>query len=408
MAFSLKGIFLNVFGNKSDVKVSTSKMVNLFTPYFSPTTDPKLNDTFMTGINTHAAHISKIKPKVFLKDIEDKKWLTKLLSLRPNPIMSAGTFWEKVGRNYFLDNNVFIYLDWDLTKLKTPLKSLWVLDPTAMDVSYNKGTGEFYLKFMLQGSEITTNLDNIIHIPRQLSDSEIFGTPSTAINKVLSVININYDGIENAIKSSAFLRFVISSTMLLNDKDKAKKAKDFADTYLSKDGTGIAWMDASSSITQVNSEAKYSNEKEMEFFEAKILNYLNISKDIVSADFTEVQWQSYYETNIEPLANKLQDELTAKIFTNREYDMGNRVVISSSELQVISLKSKINLLSSTKEIGLYTLNEYRKMFNMPPVEDGDKRLMSLNYIDSSLADEYQLNQSKLKLKKQKEVIDDEK
>ena len=186
--------------------------------------------------------------------------------------MEAGSFWEKVARNYYLDNNVFIYLDWDLTKTRQPLKSIWVLDPTNMDVRYHESTGEFLLQFNLQGKAITTSLDNVVHIARHVGDTEIFGEGSNAIDKVLKVINTNYDGIENAIKQSAFLRFVINTTTLLTEKQRQDMAKRFADTYLTKDGSGIAYLDSSSQLTQVNSEAKYANEKEMRLFENKILN----------------------------------------------------------------------------------------------------------------------------------------
>ena len=37
-----------------------------------------------------------------------------------------------------------------------------------------------------------------------------------------------------------------------------------------------------------------------------------------------------------------------------------------------------------------TINELREIFNLAPVEDGDIRLQSLNYVNSDIADEYQL------------------
>jgi hypothetical protein len=132
----------------------------------------------------------------------------------------------------------------------------------------------------------------------------------------------------------------------------------------------------------------------MKFFENKIYNFLHISENIIKGDFSENQWQSYYETNIETFANKLCNELNFKLFTKRQYDVGNRVKISTSDLQVVSIASKINLVDKTKEIGLYTINEFRELFNLPPVENGEERMVSLNYINSSIANEYQ--QSKLK------------
>ena len=389
-------IFTNLFGKKKDekVKVTQSKLVNLFTPYFSSTVDPKANETFMAGVDTHALHLSKIKPTVYFKGKKDKEYMNKILTLKPNPVMEAGAFWEKVARLYWTELNVFIYIDWDLFNQNEPLKSLWIIDTENVETSIDKSTGEFYLRFYIQGKVITTGLDNIIHIARNVGDTEIFGEKNNAINTVLRVINTNNDGIENAIKTSAFLRFVINSTTSLTDKQREKKAQNFADSYLKVGGTGVAYMDASSQLTQIKSDAKYSNADEMKFFENKIYNFLHISENIIKGDFSENQWQSYYETNIETFANKLCNELNFKLFTKRQYDVGNRVQISTSDLQVVSIASKINLVDKTKEIGLYTINEFRELFNLPPVENGGERMVSLNYINSSIANEYQ--QSKLK------------
>ena len=38
---------------------------------------------------------------------------------------------------------------------------------------------------------------------------------------------------------------------------------------------------------------------------------------------------------------------------------------------------------------MLTINEGREILNLAPVEDGDIRIISLNYIDSSKANKYQ-------------------
>jgi len=389
-------IFSTIFSSKKnkEIKVTTSKLVNLFAPYFSSVVDPKLNETFMSAVDTHALHISKIKPSVFLNNVKSKLYMNRILTLKPNPVMEAGAFWEKVARLYWTEWNVFIYIDWDLSRPSEPLRSLWILDTTNVETSVNKQTNEFYLKFQLNDKTIITSLDNVIHIARQVGTSEIFGEKSSAINTVLSVINTNYTGIENAIKTSAFLRFVINSTTSMTAAKRKTKAAEFAEAYLGPTATGVAYMDASSNLVQIKSEARYSNAEEMKFFENKIYNYLHISENIIKGDFSENQWQSYYETAIEPFANKLCNELNYKLFTTREYDVGNRIKIATDELQVMSITSKINLIDKTKEIGLYTINEFRELFNLNPVPGGDERIVSLNYISASMADDYQKNKVK--------------
>lgn len=44
--------------------------------------------------------------------------------------------------------------------------------------------------------------------------------------------------------------------------------------------------------------------------------------------------------------------------------------------------------------GMFSINEAREIFNMAPIENGEKYLISLNYVDSKIANEYQINRSR--------------
>ena len=317
-----------------------------------------------------------------LKNSPTKPWLTKRLSLSPNSIMEAGVFWETVAKNYIMFCNAFIYVDWDVYNIADPVRGLWIVDPSFMDVKYDDATGEFYFRFIVDGRNVVCSQEDMIHISRHVDVSELFGSLSPAIDKVIGVINTSYEGIENAIKTSAFLRFILQASTVMKKEDRKKKAEEFAETYLTKDGTGVAYLDSSVTFKQVDSTPKYANAEEMKFFEDKIKKFMNTDDVILLSKFNENEWQAYYETNLEPFIQKLQNELERKLFSDREYNQGNRIVIASNMLQVSSLQTKNNIVMATKELGVFSINEYRMLYNLPPVKGGDERYTSLNYTDS--------------------------
>ena len=53
------------------------------------------------------------------------------------------------------------------------------------------------------------------------------------------------------------------------------------------------------------------------------------------------------------------------------------------------MAEKVQLVSTTREIGMMTPNEQRELFGLPPVEGGDERVLSLNYIKQSDMSKYQ-------------------
>jgi hypothetical protein len=66
-------------------------------------------------------------------------------------------------------------------------------------------------------------------------------------------------------------------------------------------------------------------------------------------------------------------------------------VFEANRLQYASNKTKVEILKTAAPIGLMTLNEMREIFNMAPIEGGDKRVQSLNFVDADKANQYQLN-----------------
>lgn len=82
--------------------------------------------------------------------------------------------------------------------------------------------------------------------------------------------------------------------------------------------------------------------------------------------------------------------------------MGNRIVFSGDLLSTSSDSTKIQLVQAVREIGILSANEIREMFGMPPIEGGDIRQVSLNYINSINQGEYQVGDND----KTEEVGDD--
>ena len=81
-------------------------------------------------------------------------------------------------------------------------------------------------------------------------------------------------------------------------------------------------------------------------------------------------------------------EFSNKIFTPTEKAFGNEILFESNKLQYASNGTKIELLRYGNNI--MTINELREIFNLAPIEDGDKIMQDLNHIDSDIANDYQM------------------
>jgi len=387
------GLLNNLFKSKKKLKTKTAQGMDIYVPYFSGKYDPELNTTYVSIGENNARHLSKIKPKVFKGEAiaPSKKYINNILGLRFNPTMSATVGWEILARDYFMFNNAIAWIEWDYTDFREPLKGLWVLDPDKHSMTVRTVGEEVYVRFTLNGEEYTVHSDDLIILPRNANASSLFGQGSEAVDQVLKVIQTNYEGIEQAIKTSAFIRFLISSTTPLTDEVKKQRAQDFADAYLGSDATGVAMVDSAQEIKQINSSAKYANAAEMKIFTEAIYQYLGSNEKILRGDFTEDQWQSFWETAMEPFILKLMDELNYKLLSKGERSAGNKIIIDTNRLQTASMKTRILVADRYLKLPVIQPNVINDLLYLPKSENGEKEYAFLNYTEADKLNDYQGN-----------------
>jgi hypothetical protein len=99
---------------------------------------------------------------------------------------------------------------------------------------------------------------------------------------------------------------------------------------------------------------------------------------------------SFYENVIEPIAVQLSYEFTFKLLTPREIGYGNRIDFVANLLQYATLQTRETIGGGMFDRGALTINEYRELMYYGPVEDGDQRLISLNYVKAGDQSLYQV------------------
>lgn len=369
------------------------KLLNGFTPHF---TDPSANAfeyaAARSAVDAIARNGAKLKPK-HIRRMDNQivtvsSPLDYVLSVRPNPHMDAYSFYYKLLSQLYYKNNAFAY--WE-TDGAGNVKAIYPIDFSRLELlEHNK---QIYVQFhFLGGDKMTLPYSEVIHLRRFFHSHEMYGDMnSDALQKILDVIHVTDEGIINAVKSSAYMRGLLSFNALLSDTDFKKSREKFADEFLdmNKKG-GIAAIDSRATFTDLKSEPKMINHDQMALIESKVYKYFNVSEPIVKSEYNEEQWNSFYESVIEPLAIQLSLEFTAKLFSNGQKNHKNEIVFESNRLQYASNKTKIEVVQMLMDRGMMSVNQGLEVFNLPPVDGGDKFIMSLNFVDKDIANQYQL------------------
>ena len=363
-----------------------------FTSFSSFTGDAYSNDIYRSAVDSIARHIAKLSGKHVVDNASEQNNYSKLnriLQHRPNPYMSVYDFLYKIATQYYLHNNAFILVQKDN---RGNLTGLYPLSPSSVEYVVDSAN-EVYLKFLFNGGEkVTLHMNEVAVLRRHFNSNELLGDDNTAIMSALELAHTQNEGMREAIKNSAQIRGIVKYTQALSPS-KLKEARDeFMNNYLTMaNNGGVIPVDTSMEYQPLNVSDVQIDTTQIDAVKRKIYDYLGINEDIVNGNYNEDQWQSFFESIVEPFAIQISSELTEKIFTEREKAFANRIIFESSKLQYASNKSKTNVIKELLPLGVLTINQALDLLNLERVEDGDKRIQSLNYIDKALADSYQMN-----------------
>ena len=388
-----RSLFDRIFGRQQvPSQLQSLRMMNQFVPTFTILNDAYDSDVVRAAVDAIARNAAKLKPK-HIRRLDGQVTYTNsgleyLLSVRPNPYMDAYSFLYKTVTQLYMQNNAYVYVDWDERGMAQAFYPV-----NANQVEFLEAQGGIFVKFMfLSGQQVILPYEDIIHLRRFFYKNDLYGESGTkAIMPTLELINTTNEGIINAVKSSATLRGLLRFTSMLKPEDMKKQRDAFVADYMDiTNNGGIAATDSKAEYTPLSNDPKIVDSKQMELIEDKVFKYFNVNASIVKSDYSEEQWNSFYESVIEPIAIQFSLEFTSKLFTKREQGTGNEIVFEANRLQYASNATKIHLIEVLMDRGLLSLNEGREIFNLSPVENGDKRIVSLNYVDANIANQYQL------------------
>lgn len=390
-----RSIFQKIFGAIGSRKtLSQLRMLSGYTPIFTPWQGkPYAADVVRAAVDAIARNAAKLRAK-HIRRIDGRiipvgGQIEKILTVRPNPNMNAYDFLYRLVTTLMIENNAWAYPVWDGFNLV----AIWPINCTMAEF-LEDDSKSIYVKFRFaNGESVVLPYAEIIHLRRHYYNNDLIGEKNDPINSVLSAIHTTNEGLAQAVKTSANIRGILKIQGLLKPEDIKATRDRFVSEYMTMQNTGgIAALDSKAEYQPIEIEPKMINAAQMKELRDAVFRYFGVNENIVMGKYTEDEWNAFYESTIESLAVQMSLEFTSKLFTERERGFGNEIIFEANRLQYASVKTKIAMVEQMVPMGLLTINEAREIFNLAPVEDGDKRLVSLNYVQADKQNLYQLGE----------------
>ena len=320
----------------------------------------------------------------------------------PNQTMTTSDFLEKVTWLLFLNYNAFIiptYQEWtDQTGYHRKYTGLYPIQPSQVDFIEDT-TGRLFVKLRFnKGQEFTVKYSDVIHIKYRYSVNQYMGgnengqPDNEALLKTLDINHQLLQGVCRAMKSSFAINGVVKYNTMLDDGATETALKEL-EAKLKKSESGFLPLDLKAEFIPIKKEIQMVDDRTLKFIDEKILRQFGVPLPILTGDYNKQQYEAFYQKTLEPLIISFSQAFTKVLFTDGELSRHNKVKFYVKDLIFMSVEQKIQMLNVLAPTGTFYENEKRVMFGMrPDAALVGKRYMSLNWIDATKANTYQVGQ----------------
>lgn len=355
------------------------KMLDAYRPNFSSwNKDIYESELIRAAIHARATHISKLDVKI---SGAARPALQRKLAHNPNEMQTWGQLLYVLSTRLDMHNTAFLVPVYD--QYGEPSGIYCPMPERCSVVQYG---GKPYLRYKFaDGKETALEMEYCGVMTKFQYRSDFFGESNSALKPTMELVHIQNQGIEEGVKSAATYRFMATLNNFAKDEDLKKERERFSNTNFGKNSNGgglLLFPNTYTNVQQVTAKPFTADAEQMKLVKDSVFDYFGVNEDVLQNKAYGDKWTAFYEGAIEPFAIQLAAVLTKMLFTLREQAAGNEVTVSANRLQYLSNAEKLNVSSQMLDRGIMSINDVREIWNMPPVDGGDVRIIRGEYYNA--------------------------
>lgn len=332
------------------------------------------------AIGAIATHISKLAVTV---QGSAKPALQVKLRRGPNELLTWSQFLYRLATILYVHNSAFIVPVFDEFG---EVSGVYPALPEKCEVIAFGDDERMYLRYQFGWGEwAAIEMDACGIMTRFQYRSDLFGESNRALLPTMDLIEIQNQGIQEGVKSAATYRFMASLTNFSKAEDLAKERQRFTEENFSKDAKGgglLLFPNTYKDVKQVDVKPFVADADTMKVIQDNVNKYFGVNDDVLQNKAYGDAWAAFYEGVVEPFAIQFSEVMTRMLFTFREQGQGNRVTATANRLQYMTNADKLNVSAQMLDRGIMSINNVREIWQLPPVDGGDKRIIRGEYYNA--------------------------
>lgn len=385
---TLKQINTGLFGlplmfNTGDKTVATDKTALTISAFYN-------------AIEILSDDIAKLPKHVFKKEGNSRNKLTQhyintLINIRPNPKMTAFTFWKTVEALRLIKGNAYV----EIVRDNNTGRALFLNILSCSKVEIYENDEKLFYKYKGR----TIDSEDILHfIGFSLNGKQGVGVVTYAAAQLgITLENQNYG--TTIFQNRGLSYGVLESDKTIENTNKKLISEGFTSKLSEKNIHKAPVLDEGikyKAISITPQEAQFLETNKNGVLE--VCRWLNLAphllKDLTSANYSNIYQQSieHVQLSVLPRVISKEQEINYKLFSEKERET-TYVKFNIAVLLRGDLAAKSQFYTSMVYSGVYTRNEIRELEDRNPIEGLDEVLQPVNMQALSIANELIKQQS---------------
>lgn len=264
---------------------------------------------------------------------------------------------------------------YDIRSLRVGVIKAW--HPSFVTVSvYNEKTGD------REDLTLPKKLVAIVHNPFYT----VMNEPNSILQRIIRKLQL-LDAVDEAAGSGKLDIIIKLPYTIKNDlkREQAEQRRASIETQLKDSRYGIAYVDGTESITQLNRPAENNMLKQIEYLMGQLYGQLGLDESIFKGTADEATILNYRNRTLEPVQRAITEAMSRTFLTKTARSQGQTVDFAMDLFKLVPLSKLGEIFDQLLRNEVITSNEARSWLGLTPVNDGKSDQLINSNMNNPLA-----------------------
>lgn len=225
---------------------------------------------------------------------------------------------------------------------------------------YNEQTG--MKEDVLVSKDIVAIIENPLY--------SVVNEPNSTVQRLIRKLNL-LDIIDEQASSGKLDLIIQLPYTLRSDlkRQQAEHRRQEVENQLTGSRYGIAYVDATEKITQLNRPVENNLLKQIEYLMKLFYSQLGVTETVLDGTADEKTMLNYNNRTVEPILSAITDELKRKFLTKTARSQKQSIMFFRDPFRLVPVNDLAEIADKFTRNEIMTSNEFRQVIGMKPSDD---------------------------------------